>query len=100
MAVYTVSRYEIRSDAVAQAEAAMRALADYVRAQLPGSSWTVYRDRRAPGRFVAVLRAEDAAAHARHQASGGAQAFAAAIAPLVIASDDGDYELVTSSDLQ
>ena len=101
MAVYTIARYQVRPEASATAEQAMRDFADYVRRELPDSSWTTYREREAPTRFVAMARADDVAADARHRASPGMQAFAAAMAPLLVGeADPSELELVTSSDLQ
>lgn len=101
MAVFTIARFEIRPDARAAAERAMHALATYVRNELPGSSWTTYRDPHAPTRYIAMTRADDPAADARHHDAPGTRAFFAALGPLLI--DDverSEYELVTSSDLQ
>lgn len=101
MAVYTIARFEIRPDALAPAEVAMHAFASYVRAELPGSSWTVYRDPNAPTRFTAFLRTDDAGATERHRGATGTRSFHAALAPLLAGEvETTECALVTSSDLQ
>jgi quinol monooxygenase YgiN len=101
MALYQIARYQVRPEACAEAERAMRELADRVRAELADTSWTAYRDRDVPGRYLAFIRADDAAAVARYLDAPVARAFAAALAPLLAGPLElGAYELVTSSDLQ
>ena len=101
MPVYALVRYEIRPEARADAERAMHDFASYVRAQLPGSTWTVYRDPDAPARYVALVRDDDAKADALRRAAAGTRAFEAALAPLLVAPPEiMGCELVTSSDLQ
>jgi quinol monooxygenase YgiN len=100
MAVYTIERFEVRADSRDLAEQAMHELATYVRAELPGSMWTTYRDVHAPHRFVAITRSEDMIAETRRRDAPGSQAFAAALAPILVgAVDAAQLELVTSSDL-
>jgi hypothetical protein len=101
MAVYTIARFEIRPEARDQAERAMHAYASYVRQELPGSTWTAYRDPHAPAHHIAMIRADDAAADARRRAAPGTQAFDATLATLLIGPVSvTECALVTSSDLQ
>ena len=100
MPIYKLARFEVRADARDDVERAMHELASYVRKELPGSSWTVYRDPDAPARYTALSRADDAAADARHDRAPGVQSFFAmlqsrAVGPVEITA----CELVTSSDL-
>lgn len=100
MAIYKLARFEVRADARDDAERAMHELASYVRKELPGSSWTVYRDPDAPTHYTALSRADNAAADTRHQSAPGVQAFFATLAQLAVGSIEvRDCELVTSSDL-
>jgi hypothetical protein len=95
-ALYTIDRYEIRSDARDAAERAMHDHASFVRRELPDVVWTAYRDPAAPTRYLAMTRAESPAGDARHR-----QALAAAIAPFLVGEVEiTGCELVTSSDLQ
>jgi len=101
MAVFTIGRFEIRPDASDEAERAMHEYASYVRKELPGSSWTAYRDPHAPGHYIAMIRADDATADSRRRDAPGTQAFDAALSMLVIgAVSVNECALVTSSDLQ
>jgi len=100
MAVYTIARFEVRSDARDQAERAMHELASYVRKELPDSMWTAYRDPRAPTHYTAFIRADDPGADERHRNAPGTQAFVAMLSPLVVGEVEfTQLELVTSSDL-
>lgn len=100
MSIVQLSRFEVRADAIADVEAAMRTYADHVRRELPDSSWTTYRDPHAPARFVAILHVRDDRAHAVHRASPGTVAFDAALAGWLVAPPEvSDCALVTSSDL-
>jgi quinol monooxygenase YgiN len=100
MPVYELARFEIRPEARAQAERAMHEFASYVRAQLPDSSWTTYRDPGAPAHYIAVTVIANPAARARHRSAPGTQAFLAALDPLLDGAIElTDCELVTSSDL-
>ena len=102
MAVFTLAHFEIRPDAgaAAAAEAEMHAFATYVRAALPASTWTAYRDPRAPTHYIALSRADDAAADHRQRTAPGTEAFTAALRPLLAGTVEAHtYELVTSSDL-
>lgn len=79
----------------------MHELAAYVRNELPGSTWTAYRDPNAPSHYVAFIRADDAAADERHRSAPGTHAFAATLEPLLVGTIEvTECELVTSSDLQ
>lgn len=101
MPVYSLVRYEIRAEARADAERAMHAFASYVRTSLPGSTWTVYRDPDAPGRYIALCRADDAKADELRRVAPGTHAFDAALAPFLVGAPEiMGCELVTSSDLQ
>lgn len=100
MSVYKLVRYHLRPEALLAAEQLMRDHATYVRATLPGTIWTVYRDRTTPTLLVAMVRATDEAADRAHDEAEGTRTFAAALAPLLAAPvDDAAVELVTSSDL-
>ncbi|HWO17651.1 MAG TPA: hypothetical protein VNO30_02705 [Kofleriaceae bacterium] len=101
MPVYKTLRYRIRPEARLDAERAMHEFATYVRGELPGSAWTMYRDPHDPAYYLAILRAEDRAADARHGEAPGTRAFAAAIAPFLLEAEGEirELELVTSSDL-
>jgi len=101
MAVFTIARFEIRPEARDEAERAMHAYASYVRQELPGSSWTAYRDPHAPAHYLAMIRAEDATADGRRRHAPGTLAFDAALSPLLVGTvSDTECALVTSSDLQ
>jgi quinol monooxygenase YgiN len=101
MAIQSIARFTIRPDAREAAERAMHAYADYVRKELPDTTWTMFRDPHTPGVYVAMSRADDAATDARQQAAEGTAAFRAAIEPLLVAPFElTACELVTSSDLQ
>ena len=100
MPIYKIARFEVRPEARADAERAMHEFATYVRQELPDSSWTTYRDPKAPTRYVSFIRADDSAADDRHRHAPGTQAFVAALYPLLIGEVEFmDCELVTSSDL-
>ena len=101
MAVFKLARFEVRPDARAEAERAMHEYATYVRKELPASSWTTYRDPRAPEHYISVIRADDRAADVRHRDAPGTHSFLAALEPLVTGTIEvTECELVTSSDLQ
>jgi hypothetical protein len=96
MAVYTIARYEVRSDTRDAAERAMHEHASFVRQNLPAVMWTAYRDPAAPTRYTSLARAEDPASAVRHR-----EALVAALAPHVVGEIEvTGCELVTSSDLQ
>lgn len=100
MAIYQLARFEVRADACLTVEKAMHELASYVRAELPGSMWTAYRDPDAPNRFTAFLRADERTSLDRHTASPGARAFETALAAHLVGEvERSEWELVTSSDL-
>lgn len=100
MAVLALVRYQVRPDAVAEVERALHDHASFVRATLPRTVWTVYREAERPAAFAVLVRSEDAAADARWRSSDGARALAAALAPALVAPvEDITCELVTSSDL-
>lgn len=100
MAVFKLARFEVRADAIVDAERAMHELASYVRRELPGSSWTTYRDPNAPTHYVSMIRTDDAAADERQLEAPGTQAFVAALAPLLVGDLElTEWQLVTSSDL-
>ncbi len=96
MAVLALARFAIRSDARTDAERAMHELATRIRTEHPGAAWTAYRECGAPDRYVALTRADDAAAESRQRA-----ALVAALGPFVAGDLElVECELVTSSDLQ
>ncbi len=99
--VFKLARFEVRADARLDAERAMFEFASYVRAELPDTSWTMYRDPAAPTHFTAITISKDGAADARAHESPGRTALLAALAPLLVGElETSDCELVTSSDLQ
>ncbi len=100
MANYRLTRYSVQPTQTLDAERAMHAYASYVRAELPGSMWTVYRDRDRPHAYLALARVEDARADEQERASPGLAALRAALDPLLTSPPEiADYDLVTSSDL-
>ena len=100
MAVYQLTRFEVRADANLDVERAMHDLASFVRKELPDSAWTVYRDPDAPSRFCALLRAANRQALGRHGEAAGVRAFEGLLAPVLVGSAEvSEWELVTSSDL-
>lgn len=101
MAVYKITRFEIREGTRDAAERAMHDLASSVRKEQPRTMWTAYRDPATPTRYLAVIRSDDRAADEQHEKAAGTRAFAAALAPLLAGElETAEYELVTSSDLQ
>jgi quinol monooxygenase YgiN len=101
MAIQKIARFTVRRDAREAAERAMHEYADYVRKELPDTTWTTFRDPHTPGLYIAMSRADNAATDERHQAAPGTQAFRAALDPLLVGPFElTDCELVTSSDLQ
>jgi len=100
MAVFKLARFEVRADAVLDAERAMHDFASYVRKELADSVWTTYRDPNNPTHYVSLIRADDAAADKRHLEAPGTQAFVAALDPLLVGGVEvTEWQLVTSSDL-
>ena len=100
MPVYEIAQFEVRPEARVRAERAMHEFANYVRSELPDSSWTTYRDPGKPSHYMAITVAASPAARARHRSAPGTQAFLAAIEPLLDgAINITDCDLVTSSDL-
>lgn len=100
MPLYELARFEIRPDARAKAERAMHDFASYVRAELPDSSWTTYRDPGAPAHYISITVLANPAARQRHRSAPGTQAFLAALDPILDgALELTECELVTSSDL-
>lgn len=78
----------------------MHEYANYVRAELPDSSWTMYRDPAVPAHYMAITIAQSPAARTRHRGAPGTQAFLATIERMLDGSIEvTDCELVTSSDL-
>lgn len=100
MAVYSLTRFEVRPDALESIERAMHDYANYVRTELADSTWTVYRDPAVPTRFVCMVRATTPIADDKHRKAPGTQAFLAALTPVLVSSiEDAHMQLVTSSDL-
>src|SRR5665647_3151334 len=98
MPLYELARFEIRPDARAKAEAAMHEFASYVRAELPDSSWTTYRDPGAPAHYIAITVINNPAARVRHRSAPGTQAFLQTLDRFLDgAMEVTDCELVTSS---
>lgn len=101
MAVFKITRFEIRPEVRDDAERAMHELASYVRKQLPGSSCAIYRDAKTLTRYFALLRSDNAAADERYAGASGTQVFTTALAGWLAGDVEViDCELVTSSDLQ
>ena len=100
MAVFTIARFEVRPETCAEVERAMHEYATYVRAELPDSVWSTYREPAAPSRFTSLVRTNDVAADARHRGAPGTHAFHAKLTSCLVGTIDvREYELVTSSDL-
>lgn len=96
MPLYKYARFDVRDEARVDAERIMRELADRIRKELPGYSWTTYRDPASPSSFTSWIRADDARADER-----GDKLVREIVEPLathgIVMTD---CELVTSSDLQ
>lgn len=75
MAVFKIPRYEIRPEARAVVEDAIRAFAAYVAAELGGSSWITYRDAKNPNRCVSLISADNEVAEQRHRDAPGTRKF-------------------------
>lgn len=100
MAVYSLTRFEVRPDALETTERALHDYATYVRTNLEDSVWTVYRDPSVPTRFVCMLRAASLLAEDKRRKAPGTSAFIAALKPLLVSAiEDAEMQLVTSSDL-
>ena len=92
MAVYQIAHFDAKPDAVNDLERTLHDHASFVRQQLPGTYFTVYRDAATPTRYLAVTRSE--------KPTPELAAFAQALAPyLAGAIASSEYQLVTSSDL-
>ncbi|HXV71633.1 MAG TPA: hypothetical protein VEB69_09545, partial [Acidimicrobiia bacterium] len=99
MAVIKIARYEVAPGSTDAIESAIVEFADYVQRKLGDSSWTTYRDRYDPTRYVSVIIADDEEADRRHREASGTVEFAEKLYPNVI----GDvvfteYDLVASSE--
>jgi len=100
MPVFKLARFQVRPEAREQAERAMHEFATYVRTELDDSSWTTYRDPKAPMHYLSLIIADSPAADDRHRNAPGTQKFVAELYPLVVGEVEfTQYELVTSSDL-
>lgn len=100
MPLFEIAQFEIRPEARVKAERVMHEFANYVRTELPDSTWTTYRDPGARAHYMAITIVNSPAARARHRSAPGTQAFLSAIEPLLDgAINITDCELVTSSDL-
>lgn len=100
MAVFQIAQFEIRPEARTDAERAMFEYASYVRQELPGIIWSMYRDPQRQQHYFAVHRAETPDHEQRRRAAAGTQVFTAALEPLLAgAIAVTECELVTSSDL-
>src|SRR5256885_17252512 len=67
MPIFKIARYEIRPEARAQVERAIHEFAAYVRAELPDSTWTTYRETHDRNRYISIITAASAAADERHR---------------------------------
>jgi hypothetical protein len=95
VAVYSLVRFAVRTEAREVVERALHDHASFVRRELAAVTWTAYRDPQAPLHYTALVRSEDRLASQRER-----EAFVTTITPYL----DGDLvlegcELVTSSDL-
>lgn len=98
MPIFKIARFEIRPESRDVCERAMREFAAYVRAELGDSSWTTYRDTKAPNRYVSLIRADNAAADARHRNAPGTRRFVEVLYPNVVGEVEFvDYESVGDS---
>jgi len=97
MALYRLLRFEVRPDALEATERALHDYASYVRAELAGTMFTVYRDADVPTRYAALVRDMTTAAVARRPTQ---RSFDDPIAPVILGTvEPKPCELVTSSDL-
>ncbi len=100
MAMYSLTRFEVRPDALDSIEQVLHDHASYVRAELEGSMWTVYRDPAVTTRFVCMVRATTPEADVAYRKAAGTRAFLDALAPVLVAPiEESQMQLVTSSDL-
>lgn len=98
MPVFKIARFEVRPDAQAEVERAMREFALYVGLELEDSSWTTYRDRAHPNRYVSLITADDPDAAEHQRTAGGAVHFARRLSLRLIGQiDTREYELVATS---
>jgi len=98
MPILRIARFEVRPDARDEVERAMRDFALYVGLELEDSTWTTYRDRRYPGRYVAVISADDLDAAEHQRTASGSVHFARVLAPRLVGEvETRDYELVATS---
>jgi quinol monooxygenase YgiN len=98
MPVFKIARYEIRPEARSQVERAIQEFAEYVRTELPDSSWITYRDAKNRNAYVSLIAADSPAADERHRNSPGTKRFVEALYPNVVGSVEFvDYELVAGS---
>jgi quinol monooxygenase YgiN len=98
MPIFKIARYEIRPEARAQVERAIDEFAAYVRAELPDSTWTTYRETHDRNRYISIITAETAAADERHRTAAGTVRFVEALYPNVVGNVEfTDYELAADS---
>jgi len=99
MAVIKIAHYEVAPENRDLAAGAMVEFARYVRDELEDSSWTTYRDRDYPGRYVSVIIADGEVADRRHQEAPGTVEFAGTLYPNVVGEVVfTEYDLVASSE--
>ena len=77
MTVFKIARFRVPPEHIAEAEAAIAEFAAYVGESLSDSSWSAWRADGRPGEYVALIRADDEAADARHREAEGTERFVA-----------------------
>jgi hypothetical protein len=98
MSIFKIARYEIRPEARAEVEQAIREFALYVGLELEDSSWVTYRERAHPDRYVSLISAEDEAAEGRQRTDQGMADFTRILHPRLVGEVEiSDYVLVASS---
>ena len=96
--IFKIARYEVRPEARDEVERAIHEFASYVQAELAGSSWTTYRDRDNPNRYVSFISADDEEADERHRKAPGTRRFVEVLYPRLVGGVEfTDWELVAAS---
>ena len=98
MPIHKLARYEVRPEARPEVERAIQEFAAYVKAELRDSTWTTYRDRQNPNRYVTLIWAENEAADERHRNAPGTKRFVEVLYPRLVGQVEfTDYELLATS---
>jgi quinol monooxygenase YgiN len=96
--ILKIARFETKPDARSSIEAAVRAFAEGVARELGGTSWTTYREKSHPDRWVSLIWAASEEADARHRNAAVTRKFVEALYPEVIGEVRfTEYEIVASS---